>query len=204
MFAHADAARRSRAPRRGRPRRRCCRCPPRSARAAAGSGLLEGDVLDHVAAALPGRHARRGLGFGRRARRCRWARRPCGRRRRRSRSRAPARRRACARRPARRRPAPRAPRRCAIATISLRRRDGAERVRDLRERDELRARAEQLLVLLEEDLAAVVDRHDAQAGARLRAELLPRHDVGVVLEPGDDDLVALADVAAGPSSGRRG
>ena len=79
-----------------------------------------------------------------------------------------------------------------------RRRDGAERVRDLRERDEPRARAEQLLVLVEHDLAVVVHRRDAQPGALLGAELLPRHDVGVMLEPGDDDLVVLADVAAPP------
>ena len=49
--------------------------------------------------------------------------------------------------------------------------------------------------------AAIVDRGDAQARALLGAELLPRNDVGVVLEPGDDDLVARADVAAPPALG---
>ena len=53
-------------------------------------------------------------------------------------------------------------------------------------------------------VAAVVDRRDAQLGALLGAELLPRHDVGVVLELGDDDLVALAARCAGPSFARRG
>ena len=45
----------------------------------------------------------------------------------------------------------------------------------------------------------VVDRRDAEARALLGAELLPRDDVGVVLEPRDDDLVAGADVAAAPA-----
>ena len=44
----------------------------------------------------------------------------------------------------------------------------------------------------------VVDRRDAQLRALLGAELLPGHDVGVVLEVRDDDLVALADVAPAP------
>ncbi len=65
--------------------------------------------------------------------------------------------------------------------------------------DEPRPRAEQLLVLLEDDLAAIVDRRDPQARALLGAELLPGDDVGVVLEPGDDDLVARADVAPAPA-----
>ena len=63
---------------------------------------------------------------------------------------------------------------------------------------------EQLLVLVEQDLAAVVDRHDAQHRALFGSELLPGNDVGVMLEPGDDDLVARADVARGPSSARPG
>ena len=72
------------------------------------------------------------------------------------------------------------------------RRDRAERVRHLGERDEARPRREQLLVLLEDDLPGVVDRRDPQLGALLGGELLPGHDVGVVLEMRDDDLVALA------------
>ncbi len=59
-----------------------------------------------------------------------------------------------------------------------------------------RARPEQALVLLEDDLAALVDRRDAQLGALLRAELLPGDDVRVVFEPRDDDLVAGPDVPA--------
>ena len=47
--------------------------------------------------------------------------------------------------------------------------------------------------------AAIVDRRDAQPRARLGAQLLPRHDVRVVLEVGEDDLVARADVAPAPA-----
>ena len=59
----------------------------------------------------------------------------------------------------------------------------------------------QLLVLLEDDLAAVVDGRDAQFGALLGRELLPGHDVGVMLEVRDDDLVVLVDVASTPGLG---
>ena len=66
----------------------------------------------------------------------------------------------------------------------------AERVRDVGEGDDARARAEQAEVGLEVDDAAPVDRHDAKRRARLRGEQLPGHDVRVVLEARDDDLVA--------------
>ena len=63
------------------------------------------------------------------------------------------------------------------------------------------ARVEQLLVLFEEQLAAVVHGNHAQLGALFFAQHLPRHDVGVVLHGGDDDLVALFDVLAAPGTG---
>ena len=66
---------------------------------------------------------------------------------------------------------------------------GAERVRDVRERDDLRPRAKQRPNVGIE-LTVVVDRRHAQPGAGLLADHLPRHDVGVVLEPGDQDFVA--------------
>ncbi len=95
----------------------------------------------------------------------------------------------------------RAPWRCAIAVIS---RTGVtvpsaletcviETMRVLR--------IEQLFIFLENDLAAIVDRRDAQPGAGLGAEHLPGHDIGVMLEPGDDDLVALSHIAAAPGLG---
>ena len=168
-------------------------------------GLLEGDVGDHVAAALPGRHRRRAPPACRRHADAGRARTPCGRRRRRSRSRAPARRPACARPTARRRPARARRGDGPCATISLRRRDGAERVRDLRERRRACVRGPSSFSYSSSmHLAVVVDRRDAQPGALLGAELLPGHDVGVMLEPGDDDLVALARCCGGPRSGRPG
>ncbi len=59
--------------------------------------------------------------------------------------------------------------------------DGAERVRDVADRDHARARAEQLRVFIEHQLAAIVDGNDAQNRARLFAQHLPGNDVGVVL-----------------------
>ncbi len=79
------------------------------------------------------------------------------------------------------------------------RRHRTERVRDLGEGDELGARAEKLLVSVEPNLAVIVHGHHFQHRARLGAELLPGHDVGMMLEPGDDDLVVLADVLAAPA-----
>ncbi len=81
----------------------------------------------------------------------------------------------------------------------LRGRHGAERVRDFGERDELGARPEQLLIRVETNLPVIVHGHDLQHRARLRAKLLPRHDIGVMLKPGDDDLIVLADVLAAPA-----
>ena len=80
-------------------------------------------------------------------------------------------------------------------------RDRAEGVRYLAERYDFRARAQQLLVLFEDDLAAIVDRRYAQAPAFFRTQLLPRHDVGVVLQPCDDDLVVFFDIAVAPTLG---
>ena len=72
------------------------------------------------------------------------------------------------------------------------------------ERDDLRARRQQPRERVEIDLAALVDRHDPQPRAGLLAQHLPRHDVGVVLEPGDEDLVARRSASAARSSARRG
>ena len=82
-----------------------------------------------------------------------------------------------------------------------RRSDRAERIGDLGERDDARPRIEQLLVFVEQHVAAVVDRRDAELCALLGAQHLPRHDVGVVLEMGDHHLVALLHVAPAPGLG---
>jgi len=69
------------------------------------------------------------------------------------------------------------------------------------DRDELRAVAEEALVLVEQQLSAVVHRDHPEHGTRPRHQLLPGHDVGVVLEVGDDDLIALVDVLSAPAPG---
>ena len=61
---------------------------------------------------------------------------------------------------------------------------------------------QQRLEGVEVDLAARVDRGDAQPRAGLLADHLPRHDVGVVLEVRDQDLVAGLQSAAARSSAR--
>eukprot|EP01038_Epipyxis_sp_PR26KG_P001481 gene1481-2078_t len=68
-------------------------------------------------------------------------------------------------------------------------------------RDQPGARAEQLAVFVKQHLAAVVHRDDSQFGAFGCGQLLPRHDVGVVLQVGDDDLVAFAHVLQAPAFG---
>jgi hypothetical protein len=59
----------------------------------------------------------------------------------------------------------------------------------------------QLAVFVEQHLARIVHRNHAQLRALGGGELLPRHDVGVVLEVRDDDLVALAHVLPAPALG---
>ena len=80
----------------------------------------------------------------------------------------------------------------------------AEGVGDVGEGDHARARAEQAEIGLEVDDAAPVDRHDAERGARLRGDELPGHDVRVMLEARDDDLVAGRRAAGARTTGRRG
>ena len=68
--------------------------------------------------------------------------------------------------------------------------DGAERVGDVGHGDQARARADERLEIVEQEVAGVVDRGDAQHDADAVAQQLPGHDVGVVLEGRDDHLVA--------------
>ncbi len=77
--------------------------------------------------------------------------------------------------------------------------DGAERVGNLSEGDEARLGTEQLVIFVEQDLSGVVHGGDAQARASFGAEHLPGNDVGVVLEPGDDDFIAFVDILAAPA-----
>ena len=81
-----------------------------------------------------------------------------------------------------------------MRTTSLMRHDGAEHVRHMGDGDHLGARGEQLLELVEQELAVVGDRRPFQHRALPLAQEMPGHDVGVVLHDGEHDLVALADM----------
>ena len=68
--------------------------------------------------------------------------------------------------------------------------DRAEGVGEVRHGDEPGPRPEELLVLLQQQLAPVVDGDDAKDGSLLLAQELPRDDVRVVLHRREDDLVS--------------
>ena len=55
--------------------------------------------------------------------------------------------------------------------------------------NQLRAGREELQKLIEQQLAPTVDRRDFQGAAGLLAHHLPGHDVGVMLQAGDEDLI---------------
>ena len=70
---------------------------------------------------------------------------------------------------------------------------GAERIRHLGDRHHLGARPEQLLELLDEEIAVLVDRRPFDHRAVTLAQEMPGHDVGMVLHDREHDLVALAE-----------
>ena len=76
----------------------------------------------------------------------------------------------------------------------LHRHQRAGDVRHVRDGDELGARRQQPLELLEQELARIRDRHPLQDGAIALAAEVPGNDVGMVLQDGEHDLVAGADV----------
>ena len=76
--------------------------------------------------------------------------------------------------------------------------DRAEHVGDPGQRDDLGALGDQLVDVRQVEPAVVGEPEPAQRRAGALGEQLPRHDVGVVLHLGDDDLVARADLRAGP------
>jgi hypothetical protein len=57
----------------------------------------------------------------------------------------------------------------------------------------------QLLVLIEQNLTGVIHGRNAQPRALFRAQHLPGNDVGVMLQPGDDNLVVLLNVLPSPT-----
>ena len=80
-------------------------------------------------------------------------------------------------------------------------RDGSQRIRYLAESDDSGARAQELFIFFEDDLAAVVYRRYAKPRTLFRAQLLPGNNVCVMFEPGDDDLVVFFNVAMTPTLG---
>src|SRR5687767_15158932 len=72
--------------------------------------------------------------------------------------------------------------------------DGPQSVGDMDHTDQTGAIIQKLFVLLQDQLAAVVDRDDAQPRTGLFAQHLPGNDVGVMFDPADQDLVTLRDV----------
>ena len=75
----------------------------------------------------------------------------------------------------------------------LDRHDRTEHVRHMRDRHHLGARREQLLELVEQEIAVVVDRRPLDHRTLALAQKMPGHDVGMVLHDRQDDLVALFD-----------
>ncbi len=67
---------------------------------------------------------------------------------------------------------------------------GTERIRDLSDRHEHRAGAQQAEEFIEHELAAQVDRSDLECAACLLAQHLPGNDVGVMLQARDQDFIA--------------
>ena len=67
--------------------------------------------------------------------------------------------------------------------------DRAQRVRHVGDGDQSRPRVQRFLERIERHLARIIDRHHAQLRPGLLAHHLPRHDVGVMLQPRDHDLV---------------
>ncbi len=59
----------------------------------------------------------------------------------------------------------------------------------------------QLLEFLDEEIAVLIDGRPFDHGAAALAVEMPGHDVGVVFEDGEDDLVALVDHQAAKALG---
>ncbi len=79
--------------------------------------------------------------------------------------------------------------------------NGAQRVRHVGDGDDLGARAEELFEFVEEEIAIVIDGGPFDDGAAALAVEMPGHDVGMVLEDGEDDLIALVDHQAAKALG---
>ena len=75
---------------------------------------------------------------------------------------------------------------------------GAQRIGDLAGRNQFRTRTQQLLELVQQQVARVVDRRHLEDRSGLLRNQLPGNDIGVMLQVGDDDLVAGLQMLAAP------
>ena len=75
----------------------------------------------------------------------------------------------------------------------------AQHVGDLGDRHQPRAVIEQCVELLELQRPVNVERNDPQLRANALAEHLPRHDIGVVLHLGDDNIIPRVDLRVAPA-----
>ncbi len=78
----------------------------------------------------------------------------------------------------------------------LHRHHGAEHVRHVGDRDHLGAVGQELLELVDQEVAVVVDRRPFDHRALALAQEMPGHDVGVMLHDREHDLVARLDALA--------
>src|SRR3984893_3439457 len=78
----------------------------------------------------------------------------------------------------------------------LERNDRAQRIGNVRHRDELCPRSQQFCKFVKPQLAVVAERSDAQPCLLLTAEDLPGHDVRVVLHAGNQHFIARAYLSA--------
>ena len=81
--------------------------------------------------------------------------------------------------------------------------DCAQRVGRMSEGHDLRTRREQLREFIENQLAGIIHRHHAKNCLLLFAQELPGNDVRVMLDGGDQHLVAAAEVRAPPGAGHQ-
>ena len=78
---------------------------------------------------------------------------------------------------------------------------GAERVGDVGDGDHLGTRAEELLELVHDQFAGIVDRRNLDHRAATLGDELPRHDVRMMLHDGQHDLVARPELGPAPARG---
>ena len=74
-----------------------------------------------------------------------------------------------------------------------------EHVRDLGDRHQPRFIIQQCVELLKLQRPVKVKRNDPQLRANALTEHLPRHDIGVVLHLGDDDVIPRVDLRVAPA-----